>query len=167
MDLCDAPPTEEEKKKYQSATEFLLLYYAVLDSALKEIDYEFEQAGLFKQRTKRTIRTVQDITFRSYDALYRKVARVCRRTALSYDSWILKCNDAVDECILLAAPERSFNIAIAMCRCIIRLNNSLGRFIVAEAHPLIRVLRMLEQIDVVPDHHIDNIIEVTLKRLNS
>ena len=89
-----------------------------------------------------------------------------RQTGLAYDHWMIKSCNAVDGCILLTPPERSFNIAIALCRILVRYNNNLGRFIIAEAYPLERVLKILSQIKVVEDHFVDNIIELTLKRLN-
>lgn len=159
-------PTQAEVAKYRRPTEKLLLYFAALDIAITDVALEFGSAGLYRHATKRELNEIERIVLSTFKALYNKLQVV--ETDLSrkaYDHWLVKVSNAIDDNILLEPPHRSYNIAVALARLIVKLNDSLGRFIVAEAHPLRHVVRRLERINVVKDYHIDNIIEITMETL--
>lgn len=162
----DEPPTQKEIAKFKKATEEILLYFACLDIAITNIADEFSQANLYRHQTKREVNEIEKIVMQSYKNLYNKVQKVEKvRTRTSYDSAMIQLSDAIDDNILIPAPHRAYNIAIALSRLICKLNNSLGRFIIAEAWPIRQVLRKLQRINVVKDYNIDDIIDRTLQGL--
>lgn len=161
-----AAPTDEEVAKYKVPTEELLLLFAALDIAITDVAQEFADAGLYRHAVKRELNAIEQIVMTTYKALYTKLQTVEKEmTRKAYDYWMVRVSDAIDDSILLAPPKRSYNIAVALARLIVKRNDSLGRFIVAEAHPMRHVVTRLERINVVEDHHIDFIIERTIKDL--
>lgn len=159
-------PTDEEVAKYKVPTEELLLLFAALDIAITDVAQEFADAGLYRHAVKRELNAIEQIVMTTYKALYTKLQTVEKEmTRKAYDYWMVRVSDAIDDSILLAPPKRSYNIAVALARLIVKRNDSLGRFIVAEAHPMRHVVTRLERINVVQDHHIDFIIERTIKDL--
>lgn len=161
-----AAPTDEEVAKYKVPTEELLLLFAALDIAITDVAQEFADAGLYRHAVKRELNAIEQIVMTTYKALYTKLQTVEKEmTRKAYDYWMVRVSDAIDDSILLAPPKRSYNIAVALARLIVKRNDSLGRFIVAEAHPMRHVVTRLERINVVQDHHIDFIIERTIKDL--
>lgn len=161
-----AAPTDEEVAKYKVPTEELLLLFAALDIAITDVAQEFADAGLYRHAVKRELNAIEQIVMTTYKALYTKLQTVEKEmTRKAYDYWLVRVSDAIDNSILLTPPRRSYNIAVALARLIVKRNDSLGRFIVAEAHPMRHVVTRLERINVVQDHHIDFIIERTIKDL--
>lgn len=161
-----AAPTDEEVAKYKVPTEELLLLFAALDIAITDVAQEFADAGLYRHAVKRELNAIEQIVMTTYKALYTKLQTVEKdMTRKAYDYWMVRVSDAIDDSILLAPPKRSYNIAVALARLIVKRNDSLGRFIVAEAHPMRHVVTRLERINVVQDHHIDFIIDRTIKDL--
>lgn len=161
-----AAPTDEEVAKFKVPTEELLLLFAALDIAITDVAQEFADAGLYRHAVKRELNAIEQIVMTTYKALYAKLQTVEKEmTRKAYDYWMVRVSDAIDDSILLAPPKRSYNIAVALARLIVKRNDSLGRFIVAEAHPMRHVVTRLERISVVQDHHIDFIIERTIKEL--
>lgn len=161
-----AAPTDEEVAKFKVPTEELLLLFAALDIAITDVAQEFSDAGLYRHAVKRELNEIERIVLTTYKALYNKLQTVEKEiTRKAYDYWLVRVSDAIDDSILLAPPRRSYNIAVALARLIVKRNDSLGRFIVAEAHPIRHVVTRLERINVVQDHHIDFIIEKTIKDL--
>lgn len=161
-----AAPTDEEVAKFKVPTEELLLLFAALDIAITDVAQEFADAGLYRHAVKRELNAIEQIVMTTYKALYTKLQNVEKEmTRKAYDYWMVRVSDAIDDSILLAPPKRSYNIAVALARLIVKRNDSLGRFIVAEAHPMRHVVTRLERINVVQDHHIDFIIERTIKDL--
>lgn len=159
-------PTDEEVAKFKVPTEELLLLFAALDIAITDVAQEFADAGLYRHAVKRELNAIEQIVMTTYKALYTKLQTVEKEmTRKAYDYWMVRVSDAIDDSILLAPPKRSYNIAVALARLIVKRNDSLGRFIVAEAHPMRHVVTRLERITVVQDHHIDFIIEKTIKDL--
>lgn len=161
-----AAPTDEEVAKFKVPTEELLLLFAALDIAITDVAQEFADAGLYRHAVKRELNEIERIVLTTYKALYNKLQTVEKEiTRKAYDYWLVRVSDAIDDSILLTPPRRSYNIAVALARLIVKRNDSLGRFIVAEAHPIRHVVTRLERINVVQDHHIDFIIERTIKDL--
>lgn len=161
-----AAPTDEEVAKFKVPTEELLLLFAALDIAITDVAQEFDSAGLYRHAVKRELNEIERIVLTTYKALYNKLQTVEKEiTRKAYDYWLVRVSDAIDDSILLTPPRRSYNIAVALARLIVKRNDSLGRFIVAEAHPIRHVVTRLERINVVQDHHIDFIIERTIKDL--
>lgn len=158
------PATAEEIKKYKAPTEAILLFFAALNIAISDVRDELEAEGLYRHAVKRDLNTAERIIFRTYGALYDKLQtvenKICRA---SYDEWMLKVSDAIDDCILLTPPKRSYNIAVALARLVANLNDGMGRFVIPEALPIRHVVTLLERIKVVEHHELDMIIAMKLR----
>lgn len=162
----DEPATPAEIRRFKKASEELLLYFAVLDIAITNVAEELKEVGLYRHANKRTINEVEGTVMQSFNALYKKVQLVEHfRMRHSYDNAMIQLYDAIDENILIPAPNRSYSIACALCRLINKHNDSMGRFIIAEAWPIRAVLKKLERIQGVTDKNIDFIIDRTLQSL--
>lgn len=158
------PATAEDIKKYKAPAEAILLFFAALNIAISDVRDELEAAGLYRHAVKRDLNTAERIIFRTYGALYDKLQtvenKICRA---SYDEWMLKVSDAIDDCILLTPPKRSYNIAVALARLVANLNDGMGRFVIPEALPIRHVVTLLERIKVVEHHELDMIIAMKLR----
>lgn len=67
------------------------------------------------------------------------------------------------DCVLLPEPEHSYNVVVALCRMVSQLNERLtGRYDFAPARPLARIPSLLDCLGI-PDHRLDNIIELNTK----
>lgn len=166
MKRLDEPPTDKERIKYKKATEEILLYFAVLNIAITNISEELNKAGLYRHEVKRTLNEVERIVLKSYEDLYNRFQRVEKAIMRSsYDNAMIQLSDTIDERVLVEPPHRAYNIAIALCRLICKLNSSMGRFVIAEAYPMRHIIKKLERITVVNDYHIDNLIDRTLQSL--
>lgn len=162
----DRRPTAEEVKMYKAPTEAILLFFAALNIAISDVRDELEAAGLYRHAVKRNLNAAERIIFSAYPALYNKLCAVeSVMTRQAYDYWVLQVSDAVDDTILLEPPKRSYNIALALARLVVDLNDNIGRFAVAEALPLHHVVTYLKRIDCITDHHIDMIIAMRLRRM--
>lgn len=158
------PATAEELKKYKAPTEAILLFFAALNIAISDVKDELEAAGLYRHDVKRNLNCAERIIFQSYTRLYHHIQvsenHLGRK---AYDEWMLRVSDAIDDCILLQPPKRSYNIAVALARLIADLNDSMGRFVVLEALPMHHIVTYLERIKAVEDHRIDMIIALKLR----
>lgn len=158
------PATPEEVKKFEAPTQAILLFFAALNIAISDVRDELDAAGLYRHDVKRNLNAAEALIFRTYSALYRKFQTVEKTlTRKSYDYWMIEVSNAIDDCILLEPPRRSYNIAVALARLIADLNDSMGRFVVPEALPMHHVVKYLERIKCVEDHHIDFIIARKLR----
>ena len=162
----DEPPTPAEIRQYKKASEELLLYFAVLDIAITNVTEELQAVGLYRHAIKRNMNEIEDIVLKSFNALYKKVQVVeAFRMRQSYDNAMIQLYDAIDENILIEAPDRSFSIVCALCRLINKHNDSMGRFFIVEAWPIRAVEKKLQRFKGVTDKHIDFIIDRTLQSL--
>lgn len=156
--------TPEEERRVTPATIKILLLYTVLSLAASDIKFEFDQVGLYRQKTKRTINEVEGMVVQLFNRLRRRLKEDNPDSVKKYDNINLYVCDKVAEAILLAAPERSVNIALASCRLMLRFNDELERFCVLEVMPLGHVIRKLGSLPV-KDYCIDGIIERTISKL--
>lgn len=160
------PATAEEVKKYKAPAEALLLFFAALNIAISDVREELEGAGYYRHEVKRNLNAAERLIFQSYSKLYRHIQTAENQFGRkAYDEWMLRVSDAIDDCILLQPPKRSYNIAVALARLVANLNDGMGRFVVAEALPMKHIVTYLERIKVVEDHHIDMIIALKLREM--
>lgn len=160
-----AEMTPKEEKAATSDTVRILLYYTVLNVTVSDIKFEFDEMGLYRHRAKKTINEVEDIVVCLFNRLRRRLLDNDPVTTRKYDQINPFAGAKVEEAILLTAPERSVNIALATCRLMMKCNDALDRFCVPEVLPLHQnVIRRLESLGV-KDYHIDSIIERTIAQM--
>lgn len=161
----NAPITAIEEKVATKPTVKILLYFTVLCVAASDIKFEFDDVGQYRQAAKKAINEVEDIVVKLFNRLRRRLLDNNPVTTRKYDQINPFVCSNVKEAVLLTAPERSVNIALATCRLMITCNDALDRFCVPEVLPLQRqIIRRLETLQV-KDYHIDSIIERTIAQM--
>ena len=164
-DILWAPITPEEEKQATPATIKILLLYTVLSLAVADIKFEFDEVGLYRQKTKKTINEVEAIVVRLFNRLRDRLKEDNPSSVKKYDNIYLYACDKVANAILLEAPERSVNIALACCRLMGESNDSIKRFCVPEVLPLHNhIVRRLETLPV-KDYHIYAIIDRVIVKM--
>lgn len=155
--------THEEAVKVRNEVSNILLAYAVLLIAVADIKYEFDAVGKYRQRRKALINDIEKKVVALFNSLRYRLIKADNRNVV-YDKWNSKVCEAVDEAVLLEAPERSVNIALACCRLILAEGNKMGKLYIEEVPPLAGVIVKLERLGV-RDYHLDSIIERTISML--
>ena len=163
MRRCEAPMTEKEKPIAMKNGSKILLYFTALNCAVADIKFEFDSVGKYRHAEKANINEIERIVAHLFNSLRNGLAAMDADIIRDYDDWNTRICVAIDEAVLLEAPERSVNIALAVCREIMKLNDTLGRFCILAAMPLPHIIRKLERLGI-RDYHIDKIIEMTLNK---
>ena len=155
--------THEEAVKVRNEVSNILLTYAVLHISVADIKFEFDAVGKYRQRRKALINEIEKKVVALFFSLRYRLIKGDRRNVV-YDKVNSKVCEAVGEAILLEAPERSVNIALACCRLILAEDEKMGKLYIEEVPPLAGVIIKLQQLGI-RDYHIDNIIERTIAML--
>lgn len=158
-----APMTPKETPIAQKNGSKILLYFTALNCAVADIKFEFDSVGRYRHAAKANINDIERRVVHLFESLRAGLAEMDADVIPDYDNWNTRICVAIDKAILLEGPERSVNIALALCREILRLNNSLGRFCIIAAMPLGHIIRKLERLGI-HDYHLDRIIEMTLNK---
>lgn len=162
-----APPTKKEAKKMVPITNEILLYLSTLNITMFDVIAEYEEVGWFRQTTKKNLNLAAKKVREVFDEVYNTIARneTDKRGTTSYNSAMMDVYNVINEAILLKAPERSWNVAIALIRLMLKLNDTLGNYEVVEVRKLTQVMKMLCELGNTPsDYHLDNLVQITLKK---
>lgn len=155
--------TQEEASKVKNEVSNILLTYAVLNIAVSDIKFEFDEVGRYRQRLKAQINDIEKSVVTLFNSVRYRLIKGDSRNVV-YDKWNSKVCEAVGEAVLLEAPERSVNIALACCRLILAEGDKMGKLYIEEVPPLAGVIVKLERLGV-RDYHLDSIIERTISML--
>lgn len=162
-----APPTAKDAKKMVPITNEILLYLSTLNIVMFDIVAEYEDAGWYKQATKKNLNNAAKKVREIFDKVYRTIAEneTDKRGTTSYNEAMLDTYNVINDAILLQAPERSWNTAVALIRLILALNAKLGNYEVVEVEKLSNVAKLLNELECKPDdYHLDEIIQITLNQ---
>lgn len=155
--------THEEAVKVKNEVSNILLTYAALNIAASDIKFEFDAVGQYRQRLKAQINDIEKSVVALFNSVRYRLIKGDSRNVV-YDKWNSKVCEAVGEAVLLEAPERSVNIALACCRLILAEGDKMGKLYIEEVPPLAGVIVKLERLGV-RDYHLDSIIERTISML--
>lgn len=162
MNMQSRTPSDKDKRLVPIAIQ-MLTYIACLNYAMCDLETELSDAGLLRQGVKRSFRIAQEHVRQVHQQAYKMLNKVSSQAARQYNDKLDEAWNVIDECILLDAPERAYNIVLALCRLIETLNNELtGRYDFAPARVLYRIPKMLECTGI-EDRHVDRIIEMSTK----
>lgn len=160
-----APPTAKDAKKMVPITNEILLYLSTLNIVVEDIISEFSDAGLYRQQTKQKLNRIALLVRRVFNDIY-KIIRTSEkngRSSQTYNSIMVEMYFTIDKAILLEPPHRSWNMAVALCRLILGINQTMGSYEVMCVNRLSEALKMLFELPNTYDYHLDSIIERTLK----
>lgn len=154
-------PSENDKKLVPIAIR-MLTYVACLNYAVCDFETELKMSGKFRHEVKRRFQMVQklisDVHARAYYMLYNSSKLAGRQ----YNDQLDETWEEIDSSVLLKAPERSYNILVALCRLVEQLNIKLtGKYDFAPARVLYRIPGMLSCCGI-EDRHIDQVIDMNV-----
>lgn len=154
------PSAEDEK--YVSTAIRMLTYIACLNYAMCDLEGDLRDAGLFRHRAKRAFAQSQRIVQQVHQRAYEMLGRISATAARQYNDKLEEAWQSIDASILLAPPERAYNIVVALCRLIESANRRLtGRYDFAPARALYRIPSTFEEFGLL-DREIDRIIELSI-----
>lgn len=159
------PRTPSEKdKKYVPIAVQMLSYIGALDYALYDLEETLTAAGRFRHSTKRLVKQSQQLAVSVHAEAYHMLGRINKQASRQYNDKADETFARVSDCILLEGVSKSYNIVIALCRIIEKLNRSLScRYDFAPARALYRIPSLLQCIGET-DYHVDRIMEINTQK---
>lgn len=155
-------PRDEDARFVPTAIR-MLTCIACLNYAMCDLEEELTAAGLWRHAVKHAFVTVQNQAQRVHQQAYEMLSKANAQAARQYNDKLEEGWLDIETCVALKAPERAYNIVVALCRLIEKLNNDLtGRYDFAPARVLYRIPEMLAGVKI-HDYHIDRIIELNLQ----
>lgn len=156
------PPTPAEFRRNQEAV-VMLAYVAAAYKFVDELPTELEAAGMYRHDIKRQANRIEPILKKASrhaeDAL--KAANNGKASTGYYDV-MDAFYEAIDNCISLEAPERAYNILLAMCRNVGIYNQRLDEYHFVPAYDVAKIPSILANIPI-EDHKLDNIIDMVVR----
>ena len=158
---CENSTPSKEDERYVPVAVQMLLCIAVLDYVLLDLEEELTAAGLFRHEVKHRVRRAQELSLKVHGEAYRALHGVAPSAGHQYNGRLDDAYRKIQAGVLLEAPERSYNLAVALCRQIGRLNRELtGRYDFAPARALGSIPSLLSCCGV-KDYRIDYIVELS------
>lgn len=141
----------------------MLTYIACLNYAMCDLETELEDAGLLRHGIKRAFRTAQEHVGKVHQHAYVMLGKISEEATRSYNEQLDWMWGRIDSSVLLAPPERAFNIVVSLVRLVERANTQLlGRYDFAPARVLYRIPGLLACAGI-EDRQVDRIIEICTK----
>ncbi len=155
-------PTEEDAKYVPTAIR-MLTCIACLNYAMCDLEEELSEAGLLRHAVKRAFSMAQTQVQRVHQEAYEMLCNASDLAARQYNDKLDEGWSAITSSVALEAPERAYNIVVALCRLIEKQNGELsGRYDFAPARVLYRIPGMLSGVNI-RDYEIERIVEIALK----
>ena len=158
-------PTPNEEALNKEAV-LMLTLIAALDYCIYDLIDEMTEVGKYRQLAKRNINRANDIIRNAHDNFYRRLMRVdvedgCKQ----YNNAMEVVYKVINDCVALEAPERAYNIIVAMCRLQSEQCDKLGeRYYFAPAKDIAKIPSLLDCLGIT-DYHLDNIIYQRVKQI--
>lgn len=169
QNLRSAKVSAEDAARVKEQVSNILLTYTVLNLAVSDIKFEFDDVGRYKQRTKVLVNRIEKAVVQLFNSVRYRLLKGSSENIV-YDKWNSRVCEAVGEAVLLEAPERieaserSVNIALACCRLILEEDKKMGNIYIEEVPPLVGVLRNLQQLGI-KDYGLDFLIQKTIENI--
>lgn len=137
---------------------------ACLNYVSLDLETELSDAGMFRHETKRIIREIQRIVGRVHQQAWRMLNDYKDGVGRIYNDRMEIVYNAINNAVLLAPPERSYNIMLAMVRVIDNINRYLKPqnwdfYYARELQDIIPKLRRIN----IEDRYLDCVIEKVLE----
>ena len=155
----------EADKRYTADAIRMLNYIAALNYAMIDLEEELSAYGMLRQELKRRVRQAAAVVQKVHTEAWQMLSRISKRATEEYNDCMDWCYHKVEAAVLLEAPERAYNIVVALCRLIELYNGKIApRYDFRPATPIYRIPALLECIKLT-DYHIDNIIDMAVDKL--
>lgn len=151
-----------EDARYVPLAVRMLTLVGCLNYAMLDLEAELTASGLFRHETKRRYTQAQTLVAQAHGIAWSMLRKIDDWAARQYNDKTDEAYRTISDCILLEAPQRSYNIVLSLCRIISSLNGRIsGRYDFNPAKPLVRIPALLECTGI-EDCKIDKIIELNL-----
>ena len=156
------PDSVEEKQNYEAVIWMTLL--AALDYFIYDLIEEMEDAGKYRHANKRNINRARDIIMKAHNTFYKRIFNYDFGGCKQYNDAMDVYYKAINNCIALEAPERAYNIVVAICRLQAKQRGKMIAHSFAPSLEVDKVPQMLEGLGI-HDYHLDNIIEQRVRSI--
>ena len=156
------PDSVEEKQNYEAVIWMTLL--AALDYFIYDLIEEMEDAGKYRHANKRNINRARDIILKAHNTFYKRIFNYDFGGCKQYNDAMDVYYKAINNCIALEAPERAYNIVVAICRLQAKQRGKMIAHSFAPSLEVDKVPQMLEGLGI-HDYHLDNIIEQRVRNI--
>ena len=151
-------PTPNEEMLNKEAV-LMLTLIAALDYCIYDLIEEMEEVGKYRHANKKNINKAKDLILHAHDLFYRNMLGIDSKGVKQYNIASEQVYEAVQECVYLRAPERAYNIIMALVRLQAKQREKLGsRYHYKPSAELDKIPAMLEGLGI-HDYTLDNIIE--------
>ena len=151
-------PTPNEEALNKEAV-LMLTLIAALDYCIYDLIEEMEEVGKYRHANKKNINKAKDLILHAHDLFYRNMLGIDSKGVKQYNIASEAVYNAVQECVYLRAPERAYNIIMALVRLQSKQREKLGtRYHYKPSAELDKIPAMLEGLGI-HDYNLDNIIE--------
>lgn len=155
-------PTPNEEMLNKEAV-LMLTLIAALDYCIYDLIEEMEEVGKYRHANKKNINKAKDLIPHAHDLFYRNMLGIDSKGVKQYNIASEAVYNAVQECVYLRAPERAYNIIMALVRLQAKQREKLGaRYHYKPSVALEKIPAMLEGLGI-HDYNLDNIIERSVR----
>lgn len=155
-------PTPNEEALNKEAV-LMLTLIAALDYCIYDLIGEMEEVGKYRHANKKNINKAKDLILHAHDLFYRNMLGIDSKGVKQYNIASEQVYEAVQGCVYLRAPERAYNIIVALIRLQSKQREKLGtRYHYKPSAELDKIPQMLECLGI-HDYNLDNIIEMRVR----
>lgn len=141
----------------------MLTLIAALDYCIYDLIEEMEAVGKYRHGMKHNINKAKELILHAHDLFYRNMLSFDNKGVKQYNIASEKIYAAIQECVSLDAPERAYNIIVALIRLQSKQREKLGtRYHYKPSEALEKIPAMLEGLGI-HDYSLDNIIEMRVR----
>lgn len=155
-------PTPNEEALNKEAV-LMLTLIAALDYCIYDLIEEMESIGKYRYGFKKNVNKAKDLILQAHDLFYRNMSCIDSKGVKQYNIASEQVYEAIQGCVYLRAPERAYNIIVALIRLQSKQREKLGtRYHYKPSAELDKIPQMLECLDI-HDYNLDNIIEMRVR----
>jgi hypothetical protein len=151
-------PTMLEDEQNKEAVRMLTLI-ASLDYFIYDLIDEMTEVGKYKQLAKRNINRCKELIEKAHMVFYRRLFSYEFGGCAKYNDAMDTYYSAINDCVKLEAPERAYNIIVAIVRLQAECRKRIDMcYFYQPSQDLEKIPSLLECLDI-KDYRLDNIIE--------
>jgi hypothetical protein len=156
-------PDAEEERQNNEAVKWMVLL-AALDYFIYDLIDEMEAIGKYRHANKRNINRARDIILNAHNTFYKRLYNYDFGGCKQYNDAMEVYYKAINDCVALEAPERAYNIVMAICRLQAKKRGKVTIRTYAPSFEVDKIPQMLEGLGI-KDYHLDNIIEQRINKI--
>ena len=137
-------PPKPEDKIYVNKAVKMLSALACLNSVMFDLEEELVEHNLFRQGLKKAVKDAKRNVMEVYDFAFKIMRDANEGAARVYNEKYDIAYSKIQQVVALPAPERSYNLAITLCRILKKLNEEVRG--IYDLKPLERLYRIPEHI---------------------